>query len=158
MRRTMNLVALLICWTVSSGCGLIEGEETIADRLDGTWEPSLIADPSGNRTSEFLDLMDEFSFRFRANESFTIFADYNQAGEDSGYVDAGYDGTFTTEVTTTNWLTFMFADEPDFRVNWNFSNENTFDFSGQASEFNALFGGPTMTGVFEIRLRRQAVQ
>lgn len=159
MRSLTHILILLFAVSLVSGCDT-SNPETTEDILEGDWRPYFIADETGDLTTDFLDDVQQYTFRFRSNRTFSIYLVFNAAGHAKGYTDEGVDGAYhieTDPVETLVWDVIQTATvHTTLETSFTMAGRDKFTIKGKASELGLLIVGTPISGDFEIGLQRHA--
>ena len=131
-------VLLLLGWT--SGCdsnnddGLSDAEIFV-----GEWGIARITDGDGDQTQAFLSLVDSFLTSLRADGTFDIIIDYNDAANAASQSDINVSGTYTVN-ESNNTLTLTAAGAVALPLSYTIENNDRITISGVAFLINLAFG------------------
>ena len=147
-------VLLLLGWT--SGCDSNkDGNDGPSDAeiFVGEWGVARITDADGDQTQAFLSLVDSFLTSLRADGTFDITIDYNDAANAAGQNDINVSGTYAVN-ESSNTLTLTIANAGALPLNYRIENNDRITISGNALLINLAFG-TNYTGTAALTIVRQ---
>lgn len=154
MRNLAGFLLILITIVTIGGCDSNDERETYADILVGTWSPYYVGDETGDLTGTFLSEVTQMHFRYRDDETTTLFLTYNTQGHNSGYRDVRADGSFKVPSAGGTITMDMVQPATILRLDFNFDGRDTLYVGGDTDDLNPLLGGKTLAGAFELVLER----
>ncbi len=147
-------VLLLLGWT--SGCDSNnDGNDGPSDAeiFVGEWGVARITDGDGDQTQAFLDLVVSFLTSLRADGTFDITIDYNDAANAAGQNDIDVSGTYTVN-ESNNTLTLTAANAVALPLSYTIENNDRITISGNALLLNLAFG-TNYTGTVALTIARK---
>ncbi len=148
------VVLLLLGWT--AGCDSSDdGNDGPSDAeiFVGEWGLTRITDGNGDQTQAFLDLIVSFLTSLRADGTFDITIDYNDAANAAGQNDIDVSGTYTIN-ESNNTLTLTAANAVALPLSYTIENNDRITISGVAFLINLAFG-TNYTGTIALTIARQ---
>ena len=145
---------LLLGWT--AGCDSSDdGNDGPSDAeiFVGEWGLTRITDGDGDQTQAFLDLIVSFLTSLRADGTFDITIDYNDAANAAGQNDIDVSGTYTIN-ESNNTLTLTAANAVALPLSYTIENNDRITISGVAFLINLAFG-TDYTGTIALTIARQ---
>ena len=139
MGLLLVFVLLLLGWT--SGCDSNNDDgPSDAEIFVGEWGVARITDGDGDQTQAFLSLVDSFLTSLRADGTFDITIDYNDAANAARQNDIDASGTYTVN-ESNNTLTLTAAANPvPLLLSYTIENNDRITMSGNALLINLAFG------------------
>jgi len=148
------VVLLLLGWT--AGCDSSDdGNDGPSDAeiFVGEWGLTRITDGNGDQTQAFLDLIVSFLTSLRADGTFDITIDYNDAANAAGQNDIDVSGTYTIN-ESNDTLTLTAANAVALPLSYTIENNDRITISGVAFLINLAFG-TNYTGTIALTIARQ---
>jgi len=144
-------VLLLLGWT--SGCDSNNDDgPSDAEIFVGEWGVARITDDDGDQTEAFLSLVDSFLTSLRADGTFDIIIDYNDAANAARQSDIDVSGTYTVN-ESNNTLTLTAANAVALPLSYTIENNDRITISGNAFLLNLAFG-TNYTGTVALTIAR----
>ena len=144
-------VLLLLGWT--SGCDSNNDDgPSDAEIFVGEWGVARITDADGDQTQAFLGLVDSFLTSLRADGTFDITIDYNDAANAARQSDIDVSGTYTVN-ESNNTLTLTAATAVALPLSYTIENNDRITISGVAFLINLAFG-TDYTGTVALTIAR----
>lgn len=144
-------VLLLLGWT--SGCDSNNDDgPSDAEIFVGEWGVARITDGDGDQTQAFLSLVDSFLTSLRADGTFDIIIDYNDAANAARQNDIDVSGTYTVN-ESNNTLTLTAATAVALPLSYTIENNDRITISGVAFLINLAFG-TDYTGTVALTIAR----
>ena len=144
-------VLLLLGWT--SGCDSNNDDgPSDAEIFVGEWGVARITDADGDQTQAFLSLVDSFLTSLRADGTFDIIIDYNDAANAARQNDIDVSGTYTVNASN-NTLTLTAAGAVALPLSYTIENNDRITISGNAFLLNLAFG-TNYTGTVALTIAR----
>ena len=153
-RAVYIVVLLLLGWT--AGCDSSDdGNDGPSDAeiFVGEWGLARITDGDGDQTQAFLSLVVSFLTSLRADGTFDITIDYNDAANAAGQNDIDVSGTYTVN-ESNNTLTLTAANAVALPLSYTIENNDRITISGNALLINLAFG-TNYTGTAALTIVRQ---
>ncbi len=145
-------VLLLLGWI--SGCDSNNNDgPSDAEIFVGEWGVARITDADGDQTEAFLSLVDSFLTSLRADGTFDITIDYNDAANAAGQNDIDVSGTYTVN-ESSNTVTLTVANVGALPLSYMIENNDRITISGNALLINLAFG-TNYTGTVALTIARQ---
>lgn len=142
--RFSLLTLSLVLGLFAVGCDSSSDDPSDAERFEGNWVVSDIADDTGNLTQAFGSIVTSLTVNFEADKDFVLALDYNAVGEGAGFQDITLTGTYAViEASNTLTLNVTSPLSVSLGASYNIVDDNTIRLELPASIANAVFNPST---------------